>query len=236
MQTTETTTAQRVTEIVAARKEKAAKSTMGLMIDGRPATIADLTTNQFNSAVNSVKFSFKSTARQQRLDLVTDCVADAVAEIVAGTHVWDSAKGSFYTCLRTRVAYLLKAQFSKTAYKREADSYSQASNGDGEAVEFNYATAEIQPDAILEKNEKMAQIKALTDGLTMRERIYLKLATEAVTVPEKNKLEEFGILTADVFIQGEIGQMMGMLPGTYRKFKFDFEAKNALRFANLKKK
>lgn len=202
MQTANTTTANTITNIKAAdkatkskvnailkaRKGVKAGQTKGLLnASGEAITFFDLTTSQLNSAFDSAKFAFKSTARQQRLDMVRDAVAQAVADIVLGTHFWDSTKSSYYSCLRLRASYLLKAEFSKTAYKREDTSYSQAES-DGDAVEFNYCTADLGPLETLEANEATANRMA---EFSPKEQEYIKLVMLDTVAEEISELMGF---------------------------------------------
>ena len=185
---TVTTTAQTAAAIIASRKEKAAKTTKGLLIDGRPATFADLTAAQFNSAVNSVKFTIKGNARQQATDAVQDAISDAIADILAGTYVWDSVKGSFFICLQMRVKQLLSKGTAKTSYHREAVSYSQATGTDNEETEFNYAGADLLADEI---TDRKAVISGFLATFPAKEQMYITSFLEGLT--DEQTAEKMGM-------------------------------------------
>ena len=214
MQTLTTTAAEIATAKLAAKNKQVGRqialSTKGLEVAGRAATFADLTSLQITEAIGAVGFTVKGTARQQSIGFIQDLTADALLDILEGKYIWDSAKGSFYLCLKMRVKQLLQKGTAKTSYQREAQSYSGAIGADGEEAEFNYPTAEINGLEALEIAETEAAILA---RFTAKEQQYIGLVKQDI---EGEKIAEI---------------MQFPTYGAFRVWVSKFKAKNGLNEA-----
>ena len=154
-----------------------ALATFKMTVEGRPATFADLSAFQINEAIDAVGFTVKGSQRQQSIGFIQDLTGDALLDILEGKYNWDSAKGSFYLCLKMRVKQLLQKGVAKTSYQREAQSYSGVQDSTGEEMEFSYPSADLSPLATLEAKESEANILA---RFSTKEQQYISLVKQDI--------------------------------------------------------
>lgn len=196
---------------------------------GKGYTLAGLSKRQVAEALKSatltLRRAYEQNSRAAQLDLGADLVSAAFYKIYDNPELWDSEISALHTFIVNIAKKELKKNMGRYI-KREGTSYSQGAEVDGETQEFNVGNGEISALEQMELDELSAKYTA---GMTIRERIYVKLAMGAVSVAERNELKENGLFDASYYTDGEIGELMGMTATAYRKWKFDFQARNAKR-------
>ncbi len=193
MQTVTTTLAATVNAKAVAIKDakslKAAKATKGLLVDGRPATFADLNNKHLTAAIDLVTFAIKDSGRARALELKIDAVQDALADFAAGTWFWDSSACAFSTCLMSRAKDYIRKRTKLKNYHRENVSYSNPeTDSDGDTAEFNYAGTENSPLEALEVTEHEANTLA---KFNKREQEYIKLVMLDIEAKEIAEIMQF---------------------------------------------